>query len=169
VHVVLCRAGPGSTPSPPDRAESTNDRRGHHPASDLGAVEIRQARAFACAAAACVRILDRVQVDGETEGVLRPVARPASARRRHSAAAFEAAADITVGRLAAARPIGVDEAHVTDRKAQSVELRKTFASGAAALRLTTSSPLFTLPSKSQYETVSSRNPDSGTGHPTCQN
>src|SRR5207247_3297100 len=60
VHVVLCRAGPGSTPSPADRAESTNDRGGHHPASDLGAVEIRQARAFARAAAACVRILGRV-------------------------------------------------------------------------------------------------------------
>src|SRR5436190_1189913 len=80
MHVVLRRARPGAAPPPADRAEGAHDRRRHHPAPDLRAVEVRNAGALPRPAAARVRIFDRVQIDREAEGVLRPAARAASTR-----------------------------------------------------------------------------------------
>src|SRR5437899_2589803 len=100
MHVVLRRAGPAAAPAPSDRAEGADDRRGNHPGPVQGAVEIAPARRVAALPAADVGVLDRVDVDGLPIGVLRPGAcAPApDARRGHRLPAFEAAADVPVGR-----------------------------------------------------------------------
>src|SRR4051794_11162173 len=85
VHVVLRAAGPAAAPTPPDRGEGVAHLSGDHPAAMARAVAVGLCLRVAAHAAAHVRILDRVDVDGEAVRVVGPTAGSAApaARRRH--------------------------------------------------------------------------------------
>src|SRR5436305_15306019 len=74
-------------------------------------------------AAADVGVLDRVDVDGEAEGVHRPRAGTGAARARRGdrLAAGERAGAVAVARAAADRAVEVGKAHVADPEVQRVE------------------------------------------------
>ncbi len=84
VHVVLGVSGPRATPAPADRPERSHDRRRDHPGPHLLAVRVGEPGRIPRHPAPDVGVLDRVDVDREAVGVVRPRAgaRLAGARAR---------------------------------------------------------------------------------------
>src|SRR3954447_21923799 len=104
VHVVLGVARPAAAPAPSDRGECFSDLGRDHPGAVARAVAERLRPRVAAHAAAHVRVLDRVEIDCQAIGVVRPAPRsgPAATRGRHRLSALERTAGIAVlGPLAA--------------------------------------------------------------------
>src|SRR3954453_17230698 len=118
VHVVLGVAGPGPAPAPAGGAEAGDRPRRHHPLEVARAVAVGPERRVPALPASDIRVLPRVDRDGQPVRVHRPAAGALAARawRGHRLAALEGRGHVAVLRPAPRRAVKIGDLHVPDRE-----------------------------------------------------